>query len=82
MSIKVYYIPSDYRDTVQTRIYAICKVPRVTLMDRLKSRTENVGRLIVLTAAEEELMVERIKLFRDWGYALDNKTALLRQGLL
>ena len=51
-------------------------------MDRLKGRTENAGRPILLTAAEEELMVERIKLFRDWGYALDNKTALLRQGLL
>ena len=46
-------------------------------MDRLKGRTENVGRPIVLTAAEEELMVDRTKLFGDWGYALDNKT--LRQ---
>ena len=54
--------------------YAKCKVLRVTLMDRLKGRTENVGRPIVLTAVEEELMVERIKLFGDWGYALDNKT--------
>ena len=43
-------------------------------MDRLKGRTENMGRSIVLTAAEEELMVERIKLFGDWGYATDNKT--------
>ena len=43
-------------------------------MYRLKGRTENVGKPIVLTAAEEELMVERIKLFGDWGYALDNKT--------
>lgn len=47
-------------------------VPRSTLKDRLAARvnSDKAGRPTVLSTTEEEILVQRLKYFSDWGYPL------------
>jgi hypothetical protein len=45
-------------------------VPKTTLFDRLKTTTDKVGRPTILTAEEEEIIVQRLIILGEWGFPL------------
>jgi len=47
-------------------------IPKATLHDRMKFRTEKVGRPTVLTEDEEEIIVERLLVLSGWGFPLNS----------
>jgi hypothetical protein len=62
----------EVRDKSMTMNEASVKygVPKTTLFDRLKSASDKVGRPTILTAEEEEIIVERLIILGEWGFPL------------
>jgi hypothetical protein len=46
-------------------------IPNTILFDRVKFRTEKVGRPTVLTEEEEAIIVERLLVLSVWGFPLN-----------
>ena len=46
-------------------------IPKTTLYDRMKFRTEKVGRPTVLSEDEEAIIVERLVVLSGWGFPLN-----------
>ncbi len=49
-------------------------IPKTTLFDRMKFRTEKVGRLTVLTEDQETIIVERLLVLTGWGFLLNTNS--------